>query len=191
MTKEERQNLKIHNTYVRDVDELVLPKNEPVVDQDGVIQKIVLPYGPKRSISAAVGKISPTKQEFRDDCDVNNIIRRHSLEHIAMVANAKGGNYIDCPSLDYKQMMDMTISVQAEFGELTAELRDAFDNDPEKWLAFLETATEDDMREAGLLPTDEVGNPLPAEPRSEATAAEGGEPAQPASPSTTPAESQS
>ncbi|UDN67647.1 internal scaffolding protein [robinz microvirus RP_82] len=103
---------------------------------------------------------SMTKQEFKDECDINNIIKAYSqtgmLNHVA--ANAADGRYEDLP--DNHELQDAILLVaaaEASFMSLPAKIRDRFGNDPVRFVEF--TSNPDNLSEMhtlGLLRPDYV-----------------------------------
>ncbi|QCQ84815.1 internal scaffolding protein [Blackfly microvirus SF02] len=105
-----------------------------------------------------------TKQEFRDECDINNIIKEYlvtgQIQHIS--ARAAAGAYLDLPSsVDLQESLHIQMAATAAFAGLPSRVRDRFANDPGQFLAFFENP--DNRAEAaalGLLATP----PTPPEP---------------------------
>lgn len=119
---------------------------------------------------------SRTKQAFRDECDINKIIKgydrngliSHLNESIPTYADLTGDEVIGGP-MDYFEAHLFVQNAQAAFAGLPAELRARFKNDPGLFLAFVDDpSNRDEAVELGLV---EPKDP-PAEPQSE-----GGEPA--------------
>lgn len=98
---------------------------------------------------------SMTKQEFRDQCDINNIIRQYQergiLEHVS--ANAAKGVYVDLPDdSDFQSAIHTVMEGERAFATLPSKVRDRFNNDPASFLAFMaDPANEAEAREMGLL----------------------------------------
>lgn len=127
---------------------------------------------------------SRTKQEFKDQCDINNIIKAFKLtgqiNHIA--ANAAKGRYEDLPDeVDFQTSLNTIRAASNAFESLPAKLRDRFGNDPTAFLAFL--SDPENIEEAtrlGILkkpepaPTAAAGSggtsPPPAPPAAAAAA---------------------
>ncbi|UDN67640.1 internal scaffolding protein [robinz microvirus RP_81] len=103
---------------------------------------------------------SMTKQEFKDECDINNIIKAYSqtgmINHIS--ANAAQGRYEDLP--DNHELQDaiaLVAQAEASFMSLPAKIRDRFGNDPVRFVEF--TSNPDnlsEMNDLGLLRPDYV-----------------------------------
>lgn len=107
-------------------------------------------YGPKLDIGItfdpAEGK---TKQEFKDDCDINVLLKRYqetgSLEHV----NQRQALFADVSAMDYQEAMNIIADARSAFLDLPAKVRDRFNNDPHEFLAFVEDP--ENAAEAGEL----------------------------------------
>lgn len=106
---------------------------------------------------------SRTKQDFRDQCDINNIIKQYKItgqiQHIS--AAAAQGRFEDLPDpIDFQQSLNTIREADQAFAALPAKLRDRFGNDPSQFLSFLSDPENlDEARRLGIV------NPLP-EPAS-------------------------
>lgn len=94
------------------------------------------------------------------ECDVNTIMKRYEktgeLHHVAAQA-AEYGDFYDVT--DYKSGMERLIAADALFMELPAAIRDRFNNDPAKFVAFAtDEKNLDELRSMGL------AEPLPPDP---------------------------
>lgn len=92
---------------------------------------------------------SMTKQSFKDECDVNNILRQYSPVALAqmMAERAALGRYADLPSnLDFQEAMNIVVEGKQAFESLPSQIRERFMNDPERFLAFMSDA--DNVEEA-------------------------------------------
>lgn len=127
---------------------------------------------------------SMTKQEFKDQCDINNIIKSFKLTgqitHIAR--NAAQGMYMDLPDeLDFQTALNTIREAEEAFDSLPAKIRERFQNDPGQFLAFLsDPANKEEATKLGLLntpapggggapppPTPPVDAPAPPAPKPE------------------------
>lgn len=107
-----------------------------------------------------------TKQSFKDECDVNNIMKKFEktglLDH---VNNHKGdyGNYIGYE--DYQTSLNRIASAQDAFNTIPASIRARFDNSPLEFLRFAQNPENfDKMVEMGLAnqPEEPRGEDQPA-----------------------------
>lgn len=82
---------------------------------------------------------SMSQQHFKDECDVNNILRKY--ESTGLVTHVANGtpSYGDFSSvLEFQQAQNILIEAQDAFDALPASLRKRFDNDPALMLEFIE-----------------------------------------------------
>lgn len=97
-------------------------------------------------------QVSMTKQSFADESEINKIMAKYEktglIDH---VRNHSG--YSDMPQpLDYQEALQLTIEAQLSFDALPANVRREFDNDPFKFLTFVEDPDNvERMAELGLL----------------------------------------
>lgn len=79
------------------------------------------------------------QQHFKDECDVNNILRKY--ETTGLLTHVANGtpSYGDFSSvLEFMDAQNILIAAQDAFDALPASLRKRFDNDPAVMLSFLE-----------------------------------------------------
>lgn len=85
-----------------------------------------------------IKEVGLTQQEFKDECDINEIVRRFGLtgqlpdSYRAPVS----GDFTGIS--DFKSAMDAVRAAQERFMEMPGELRAKFDNDPQKLMSFLD-----------------------------------------------------
>lgn len=111
-----------------------------------------------------------TQQEFARECDINTIMRKYERDGLLDHVMREGGVYTDYTEIaDFHTAMNVVREAQEMFDTLPAALREEFGNDPGEFLEWTDTATEEQLREKGLVPP----LPVPEEP----AIAPGGEPA--------------
>jgi len=115
-----------------------------------------------------------TKQSFRDECDINNIVKRFNVTGQLPVGSVQP-QYGDFSGItDYQSALNAVMAAQDSFLALPAKLRARFDNDPALFVEFAsDEANRDEMKALGLLHEETVQAVVtsPSEPVS-------GEPAQ-------------
>ena len=129
------------------------------------------PYGPPPVSNIDCSGEGRTHQSFKDECDINNIMKRFERDGVLTHAAKVEGKYGDFTgAVDYKTALDQVHKAGEMFMSLPAFIRTRFDNDPG---AFLEFASDpdnvDEMIDMGLLPEgfdDQYGTP--EEPPEEA-----------------------
>lgn len=107
------------------------------------------------SLDCGGPEASKTRQEFRDECDINTIMKKFERDgSVSHVAERRGdyGDFSDV--VDYQTAMNSLLDARAAFAGLPAKLRRDFDNDPGRFLDWFENParTEEELRAHGLLP---------------------------------------
>lgn len=107
-----------------------------------------------------------TKQSFRDECDINRIVKQYQMTGVVSHLNRAQARYMDVSGVtDYADALLMVESVREMFMELPAKARKVFGHDPAK---FLDAAHDLEKREllveAGLLPPPEPVKASKTEP---------------------------
>lgn len=98
--------------------------------------------------------VSRTHQSFKEETDVNNILKKYQRTGLIDHVNKFGGQYADMPDeADFHSAMNLVVDAQDMFGELPATVRARFQNDPAEFLDFIATAeNRDELVDAGLIP---------------------------------------
>jgi phage internal scaffolding protein len=117
---------------------------------------------------------SRTKQSFRDECDINNILRQFNVTGELPIGSVQP-QYGDFSGItDYQSALNAVMAAQDSFLALPAKLRARFDNDPALFVEFAsDEANRDELKALGLLREEAATAAVtsPSEPVS-------GEPAQ-------------
>lgn len=79
------------------------------------------------------------KQEFRDDCDINHILKSYKKTGVLQTLNGKTPMFEDVEAIDLQEAMNITIEAEKTFMQLPAILRKEFDHSP---LEFLKAAQQ-------------------------------------------------
>lgn len=101
---------------------------------------------------------SLTRQEFKDECDLDLMLKRfkRTPEGRAALANAsgfaEGAQFLDVSSIpDFQSARAQLAQANASFMALPAKLRRRFENDSAQFLDFvLNPANAEEVRELGL-----------------------------------------
>lgn len=99
---------------------------------------------------------SRTKQEFTAECDINVIMKRFiasGFDPSTLPLTSRKAMYGDFTSLpeSYHAALNYVKSTESMFLELPADLRSRFDNDPQKFIDFVEDpANEAELVALGL-----------------------------------------
>lgn len=111
-----------------------------------------------------------TQQQFKDEADINHIMRKYGADPVAFNAlTRKGGVYADFSEIkDYHGMLQEVADAQDAFASLPADLRSRFENDPGKLISFLQNPKNyDEGVELGLFEAKKpTTSPLKKEPTS-------------------------
>lgn len=103
-----------------------------------------------------------TKQEFREECDINHIMARYAQFGTLPVSNEQAPMYGDFT--DVATLMDAHAVVQQAsdlFAALPAKVRDRFANDPVRMVEFLnDPANRDEALKLGMLQEPVVAEPV-------------------------------
>lgn len=108
-------------------------------------------------------KPSRTKQSFKEEVDINTIVKRFGLtgqlpENVRVPVSA---DYVDAVS-DYQTAMNIVRSAQEEFMRLPSAVRERFGNDPQKLQMFVEDEKNlDEARKLGIAKPAPVPAPKP------------------------------
>jgi len=100
------------------------------------------------------------KQSFKDECDINNILRQYSNTGMVTHIRNEQPRYADLPDdVDFQTAMNTVIQAESAFASLPSKVRNRFHNDPAEFLAFMaDPKNEAEMIALGL------ANAPPAEP---------------------------
>jgi phage internal scaffolding protein len=83
---------------------------------------------------------SLAQQHFKDECDINNILRQFNVTGL-LPESPLSPRYGDFTGIsDYHTAMNRVIAAQDEFEALPAQIRARFDNDPANLIEFLENS---------------------------------------------------
>lgn len=120
--------------------------------------------------------IVATSQEFRDDCDPNYIIQRFTQTGDLPTGRGRfplEGDFSELRSFD--DAMNIVLNAQASFDALPSKVRNRFDNDPSKLVAFMaDSSNKDEAVRLGLVEPDVV-QPDPAAQRGQQAVPAAGE----------------
>lgn len=119
---------------------------------------------------------SLTKQYFKDECDINNVVNKFAQTGQIPNLNNMEPQYGNSPDMDLKTALDSVFELKAEFANLTTQEKAQFSNNPEIYAQFLsdyaqspesfyfDETLEDDIP---LSKTPEKATQEPAEPSDE------------------------
>jgi phage internal scaffolding protein len=95
---------------------------------------------------------SLAQQHFKDECDINNILRQFNITGL-LPEQPISPRYGDFTGIgDYHTAMNRVLAVQDEFEALPAQIRARFGNDPAQLIEFLENSdNRPEAEELGLV----------------------------------------
>lgn len=102
---------------------------------------------------------SRTQQQFKEECDVNNILRNYVntgvLNHVSSVP-PEFGDFSEVPS-DYGEALALIEKSNEEFMKFPSEVRERFDNKPVNLINFLQDEkNRDEAIKLGLIKQPEM-----------------------------------
>lgn len=100
---------------------------------------------------------SRTRQEFRDECDINVLMKKYERDGLLAHVREFNGQYGDFTNVpqSYQDACNQIIAAQEMFMSIPAEVRAKFDNDPGKFLELVESDPEGEkLYELGLTRAD-------------------------------------
>lgn len=146
--------------------------------KNGSSEGVLHDFYKTNGLDHSIGNWGPslTRQEFADDCDINNIMARYANGEIPSFVNqAREPTYVDFTSMpsDLMGALDASRRAAEAFMTLPAEVRREFDNDPIKFVDFASDKENlPQLQTWGLAPKPkapeppmrvEVVNPAPAD----------------------------
>lgn len=137
-------------------------KQRPISTQQPLIKSTYSPK-PRYSISFPADSLH-TKQEFKDECDINVLMSKYQSTGQMPVLNERAPQYLDVTGIDYQTSMEFVAGAQTLFNELPSRIRERFSNDPAQFLDFCSNENNrPEMAELGLLkPQAEWAVPMPS-----------------------------
>lgn len=88
----------------------------------------------KPKVKCGPGK---TQAQFKDECDINRIMKRYKNTGIPPAAR-RGGVYGDFSNVgDYREALEKIQEAEEDFASLPSEVRSRFKNDPGRLIAFV------------------------------------------------------
>lgn len=127
-------------------------------------------YGPRKRSGLSfvdedgVPLPSRTKQSFKAECDIQNILRKFQKTGILEHARRYGGEFGHAPAVDFKTAMDIVARGRSMWEDLPSSLKKRF-NSAEEFVAFCQDDGNREEAEAlGLVPKrPPVDSPAPVE----------------------------
>lgn len=99
------------------------------------------------------GEETMTEQQFKDECDVNTILKQFVSTGFIPNLNMKEGVYMDVSEIgDYRDAIERVRQTNSFFMELPSSLREQFKNDAAIFLDYvMDPANEESLEQMGLV----------------------------------------
>lgn len=123
--------------------------------------KILKNYVDRIRVTAVNNAPTMTQQHFKDECDVNYIVRNFLRTGVLPVTRGQGQYFDVSAATDYKDACNRIITVNDWFSNLPSATRAEFNNDPGILLEVLDRASPDDitrLKKFGFLSEKETPN---------------------------------
>lgn len=94
-------------------------------------------YGSKVKCDFNTVGESMTQQQFSEEADIHNIIRRYDQDGVIMAVRKGTAEYADFSRVtDYREALDLIDEAKENFLQIPSQIRKQFDNDPAKFYNF-------------------------------------------------------
>ncbi len=118
----------------------------------------------RERVQTKVGKVSRTKQSFRDECDINKIVKRFETTGQVQHMNVRKPIYADVSNVaDLAACLAAVDLAEESFMALRSDLRQAANHDPVEFLRMMDSDEGREKLEA-LGYQDEPRNDVVEEP---------------------------
>jgi len=144
--------------------------------------KFITAYGPKTKVRTETVGLSRTHQSGKDECDINLImakyVRTGTLDH----QKQHGENYEFATSIDLHEALTLIATADSMFEDLPSSIRTKMQNDPAKFLDFVQNPdNQAELITLGLA-TENPGKPVAAVQAPPAGGETGADPVSPEAP---------
>lgn len=109
---------------------------------------------PRRRVQKEIVGPSATKQSFKEECDINNIMKHYQNTGVLEHVNRQQPRFGFVPALDLQEALTLVSEADEAFAGLSAEVRKRFENDPVELLKFVgDEGNREEAEELGLVPS--------------------------------------
>lgn len=123
---------------------------------------IISAYSPKKRLRTTFSTKGRTKQAFKAECDINNILSRFLRTGVMDFANKNQARYGDCTGVEYQAAMCTVAAAKSMFNDLPAHIRNRFENEPAQFLDFVQDEkNREEAAALGLLKPEAARKPDP------------------------------
>lgn len=130
-------------------------------------------YSQKPRVQISFSGLGRTKQSFKAECDINQILARFLRTGVLDFTNKNEARYGDVTGLEYQTAVFQISRAKSMFEELPAQLRARFENEPGRFIEFVNNPrNREECVEMGLMkPKANAGaSPLPPSHREDGSA---------------------
>lgn len=122
--------------------------------------QVISAYGEKtKNHGIKFTQPSLTKQSFTKECDINTILAKYQKTGAIDHVNKHEASYGFATSLGFQEALELVAKGQKMFEELPSTIRTKFENDPGKFLDFVQNPENiKEMQELGLATKNEIKN---------------------------------
>lgn len=131
-------------------------------------------YSERRRVQKFFEDPSRAKDSMREECDINNIVKKHRQTGILQHVSGRTPQFGDFSEVsDYQTALNQVMAAQESFMALPASVRSRFGNDPGQFLAFVgDPNNREEAIKLGLVtppatPTAESADPAGGVPEKE------------------------
>lgn len=100
-------------------------------------KKFITAYGKKLKISLKCTGPGRTKQSFKAECDINQIMARFRKTGTVDFTNKHEPRYGDVTAFEYQSAVCTVAAAKSMFNDMPSHLRARFENEPARFLAFV------------------------------------------------------
>lgn len=102
-----------------------------------------------------------TKQSFKDECDINNIMAKYQRTGLVEAVNQRQPQYGDVSAIDFRTAMETVANAQEMFEAMPSSTRKRFGNSPASFLEFVQDpGNRAEAIKLGLMKEDVVEAPV-------------------------------
>ncbi len=104
-----------------------------------------------------------TKQAGKDACDINKIMHRYIKQGVIEHVNKNEGQYLENTGIDFREALELVANARDTFAELPSQVRAQFDNDPARFMDYVQNPANVELLKKGLAEPEPSTEPKPAE----------------------------
>lgn len=123
-----------------------------VIQKEMIKMKIIGKYSEKVKQVLTDFEPTRTKQSQKDECDINNILKKYKRTGVISAKIKENPLYGDYSTVtDFRDSVEIILKAQNQFDALPSHIRERFANSPEKFLVFChDEKNVDEMVKLGL-----------------------------------------